>query len=82
MIRLSQPVFLGNETAYVNDALDRGQLSAGEYVARFEDAFAARCGVAHAVACASGTAALHLGGSLLLTVAGLRSATFLIASRA
>jgi len=33
-------------------------------------------------ALALGTATLHLGGSLLLTVAGLRSAAFLIASRA
>lgn len=32
-------------------------------------------------ALALGTAALHLGGSLLLTVAGLRSATFLIAKQ-
>ena len=33
-------------------------------------------------ALALGTAALHLLGSLLLTVAGLRSATYLIAARA
>lgn len=33
-------------------------------------------------ALALGTAALHLLGSLLLTIAGLRSATYLIASRA
>lgn len=33
-------------------------------------------------ALALGTAAMHLGGSLLLTVAGLRTATFFIASRA
>ncbi len=33
-------------------------------------------------ALALGTAALHLMGSLLLTVAGLRSATYLIAARA
>ena len=33
-------------------------------------------------ALALGTAALHLCGSLLLTVAGMRSATFFIASRA
>jgi perosamine synthetase len=60
MIHLSQPAFLGNERLYVADALDRSQLSAGEYVARFEAAFAEKCGVPHAVACASGTAALHL----------------------
>ena len=33
-------------------------------------------------ALALGTAALHLLGSLLLTIAGLRSATYLIAARA
>jgi CrcB protein len=33
-------------------------------------------------AMALGTSALHLGGSLLLTVAGIRSATYLIATRA
>jgi CrcB protein len=33
-------------------------------------------------ALAFGTSALHLGGSLLLTVAGLRTATFFIAGRA
>jgi CrcB protein len=33
-------------------------------------------------ALALGTAALHLGGSLVLTIAGLRSATFFIATRA
>ncbi len=33
-------------------------------------------------ALALGTAALHLCGSLLLTIAGLRSATFFIATRA
>jgi len=32
-------------------------------------------------ALALGTASLHLGGSLLLTIAGLRTATFFIAAR-
>ena len=40
--------------------LDSGRYSGGEEVERFEAEFASYCGVAHAVACSSGTAALHL----------------------
>lgn len=50
------------ERAAVLDAFDSGFVSsAGPAVERFERAVAARVGVEHAVACASGTAALHLG---------------------
>lgn len=37
-----------------------GQYTSGPYVERFEQQFAAYCGVEHCVACHSGTAALHL----------------------
>jgi dTDP-4-amino-4,6-dideoxygalactose transaminase len=40
--------------------LDSGVLTGGPAVAAFEDALAATCGVAHAVAVCNGTAALHL----------------------
>lgn len=58
---LASVVFGGNEQAYVQDCLDTAWISAcGPYVGRFERAFADFCGVRHAVACANGTAALHL----------------------
>lgn len=61
MIHVSSPELLGNEKRYVNDCLDKGLLSwRGEYVSRFERAFADLCEVDYAVACSSGTAALHL----------------------
>ncbi|MRS12081.1 MAG: LegC family aminotransferase [Actinobacteria bacterium] len=59
---LSVPVVSGNERAYVADCLDSGWLSgAGAYVGRFEAAVCEVTGAAHAVATASGTAALHVG---------------------
>ena len=60
MIHLSEPDVGQRERAYVTAALMDRQLSAGKFVDRLEDAWAERCGVRHAVACASGTAALHL----------------------
>ena len=60
MIQLAAPAFFGNEEAYVRDALQHRQLSAGPYVARFETAFAALAGCEIGVATSSGTTALHL----------------------
>lgn len=60
MIPVAMPQLIGNEAAYVADALARGQLSMGTYVQRFESGLAAACGVEHAVSCCNGTAALHL----------------------
>ncbi|GIK16049.1 MAG: aminotransferase DegT [Planctomycetota bacterium] len=55
------PVLDGRERAYVLDALDSGWVSSqGEYIDRFEQAWARACGAAHGVACCNGTAALHL----------------------
>ncbi len=55
------PKLHGNEAKYASDAVESGWISsAGEYVGRFEAAFAERCGVAHAASCSNGTVALHL----------------------
>jgi dTDP-4-amino-4,6-dideoxygalactose transaminase len=60
-IPLSEPALLGNEGAYLQECVQTGFVSSvGAFVDRFEKAFAARVGAPHAVACASGTAALHL----------------------
>ena len=61
MIPLSVPEIRGNEWVYVKKCLDTSWVSsAGQYVTRFEDMIAKCLGVAHAVACVNGTAALHL----------------------
>lgn len=58
---LSPPHLDGDEAAYVADALASGWVApVGPYLSRFEEAVAHLCGVQHAVAVASGTAALHL----------------------
>lgn len=49
------------EERYVLDAVQSGWISSlGKYVTRFEEEFAAFCGVPHAVATSNGTAAIHL----------------------
>lgn len=60
MIKLAHPTVEDDEKAAVTAALESGQLAQGPRVAAFERAFAAYCGVPHAVAVNSGTAALHL----------------------
>lgn len=61
MIGIAAPDVGERERAYVSEAMASGWLSSrGPFVARFEAAFAAFCGVPHGVACASGTTALHL----------------------
>lgn len=59
-IPLSEPSLGGNADTYVRDALASTFVANGPYVTRFEQEFAARVGSPHAVACASGTAAIHL----------------------
>jgi UDP-4-amino-4,6-dideoxy-N-acetyl-beta-L-altrosamine transaminase len=49
-----------DDLAAVAEALRADFLTTGPLVERFETAFAERVGAAHAVACANGTAALHL----------------------
>jgi perosamine synthetase len=59
----------GREWDYVKDCLDSGWVSyAGQYVERFERMLEQATGTRHAVAMASGTAALHTG----LIVCGVR----------
>jgi perosamine synthetase len=59
-IPLARPVIGAEEEERVIDVLRSGRLSLGPMVARFEQAFAARLGAAHASAVSSGTAGLHL----------------------
>ena len=49
-----------SDIAAVVDVLKSDWLTTGPMVETFEEAFASHVGVAHAVACSSGTAALHL----------------------
>lgn len=66
MIPLSVPSFTGNEWKYVKECLDTGWVStAGGFVTRFEEEFKRLTGAPHAVACASGTAALHVALQLV-----------------
>ena len=60
-IQIAKPKLTGNELAYVTDCLESGWISsAGQYVNRFEAAFAERLGTRHAASCSNGTVALHL----------------------
>lgn len=59
-IPLCRPRFGPDEIAAAAAVLRGGWLAAGEVTRAFEVEFAARCGVRHAIALSSGTAALHL----------------------
>ncbi|WP_110340033.1 DegT/DnrJ/EryC1/StrS family aminotransferase [Prauserella flavalba] len=66
MIPLVVPELAGNEARYLQECVTSGYVSsAGPFVGRFEREFAAQLGAEHAVACASGTAALHVALRLL-----------------
>ncbi|MEV4311998.1 DegT/DnrJ/EryC1/StrS family aminotransferase [Actinocrispum sp. NPDC049592] len=59
--QVSRPYIAGQELAYVTDAVKSGWLSSqGPMVQRFEELWAGYNGVAHGVACSSGTTALTL----------------------
>jgi perosamine synthetase len=60
VIRLARPDVGEEELAEVAAVLESGQLTMGPKVAEFEELLAGACGVEHAVAVSSGTAALHL----------------------
>lgn len=60
MIRLAWPDVGAEEAAAVAEVLESGQLTMGPKVAELEAELARACGVEHAVAVSSGTAALHL----------------------
>ena len=59
-IPIAAPHMGPEEKAAVQAVLDSGQLAQGPVVAEFEREFAKWCGVRHAIAVSSGTAALHL----------------------
>lgn len=68
-IPLHAPVFVGNEKAYLAECIDTTFVSyVGKFVERFEQAIKDCTGTKHAVACSSGTAALHMA----LLVGGVR----------
>lgn len=60
-IPLAEPSIGGNAAAYLEECLATNFVSSvGPFVDRFEREFADAVGARHAVACASGTAAIHL----------------------
>lgn len=60
-IYLHEPMFIGNEKKYINDAIDSTFVSSvGAYVDKFEEDFSNYIGVDSAVSCVNGTAALHI----------------------
>ncbi|MEK7465636.1 MAG: DegT/DnrJ/EryC1/StrS aminotransferase family protein [Patescibacteria group bacterium] len=71
-IPVSQPVIGEEEKKFVNDALNKGELSgfSGNYITDFETGFARYCGVEHAVTVSNGTTALHLALAALKIGAG------------
>jgi perosamine synthetase len=60
VIRLAWPDLGEEELAAVAEVFESGRLTMGPKVAEFEEGLARACGVEHAVAVSSGTAALHL----------------------
>jgi perosamine synthetase len=60
-IPVCTPVLDGREAPFVADCMETNWVSSlGEYIPRFEQAFARICDVPYGVACSSGTAAIHL----------------------
>lgn len=71
MIPLHEPEFAGREQDYVKECIDTGWVSSvGSFVDRFERDLSAFTGIAHSVATANGTAALHI----CLLLAGVQRA--------
>ncbi|TPW19578.1 MAG: DegT/DnrJ/EryC1/StrS aminotransferase [Elusimicrobia bacterium] len=65
-LSLHEPVFAGNEWAYVKECIDTGWVSsAGKFVERFEGELAKRTGTKYGVAVVNGTAALDLALKIL-----------------
>jgi aminotransferase in exopolysaccharide biosynthesis len=70
-IPLSVPWLGGNEWKYLKECLDTNWVSSvGPMVGQFEQRFADAVGAKHAVACSSGTAALHIAMRLVDVTAG------------
>lgn len=65
-IPLVEPNLGGNAQRYLNECIETNFVSSiGPFVERFEREFAEFVGVKHAVACSSGTAAIHVAMRLL-----------------
>lgn len=65
-LALAEPMIGGNAAAYLQECIETNYVSSlGPFVGRFEEAFAAAVGTRYAVACSSGTAALHLAFAVL-----------------
>lgn len=60
MIPIARPLIGDEEKQAVLEVLDSGMLAQGPRVRAFEEAFAQMCGVSHAIATSSGTAALYV----------------------
>src|SRR6202049_3274386 len=61
LLRVCDTLLDGNGLRYLTECIESNWISsAGRFVGAFEERFAAAAGCAHGVACASGTAALHL----------------------
>lgn len=61
MIPVCKPKISGNELKYVTDCIKTKWISSvGEYVTKFENAFASYCNVKYGIAVCNGTCALHL----------------------
>lgn len=60
LIRVSEFRLSGNEHKYTLDCLASRWLTQGKYVRQLEERFAELAGVRYALACSSGTSALHL----------------------
>ncbi|TDC53971.1 DegT/DnrJ/EryC1/StrS aminotransferase [Jiangella ureilytica] len=87
MIPLAEPSLGGNEARYLRECVDTGFVSsAGPFVGRFERELAAAVGTPNAVACASGTAALHvalrIAGAGPGTVVAVSDFTFIASANA
>jgi perosamine synthetase len=60
-IPVAEPALTERELLYVSECVLTGWISsAGKFVSKFEEMFAAFCGAKYAIATANGTAALHL----------------------
>ena len=79
MIKVSVPLFRGNEKKYLCEAIDAGEVSSGgSFVRRFEEAFAKWSGNDYAVAVSSGTEALEVAvKSLTMTTIAIPAGTII-----
>lgn len=75
-VPLAQPIMTEDMIAAAADALRNERLTMGESMFKFEEEFAAMCGVKHAVSVNSGTAAIQLS----LLAAGLKAGDAVLTS--